>query len=256
MSKFLRFMMATATAVFAAATISSPAQASPNNQIKVLMLNTGVDLDARGRLIFVENKAQSHFMIKCSGLDPSLAYDIVLDGNAVESLVVDANGEARSRHRGRKKGPGQGPLAYDPRGLTLEIATGGLVVLSSNVPASAQQAQERIEIEINLTPEIGVLGSAEAEFESRFGRMKFEVEMEDFAQGTYDLFVGGIDVGDIVVGAAGEGEIEFDSKPESDNDGSDDGLDLLLTFDPLGQAIEIRTQDIAPVLLFTGFLSL
>jgi hypothetical protein len=57
--------------------------------------------------------------------------------------------------------------------------------------------------------------------------------------------VAGSNVGQIVVGVDGDGEVQFDSVngtsvTEDDGDGSEDSMDILLTFDPRGQTIEIQ----------------
>ena len=81
--------------------------------------------------------------------------------------------------------------------------------------------------------------------------MLFRSELEGAAAGTYDLLVGGTKVGVIVVDATGEGEIEFDSRPSTDQD--DPGLDLPLTFDPRGQTIQVEQSAVA---MFLGTLPL
>ena len=87
--------------------------------------------------------------------------------------------------------------------------------------------------------------------------MKFEVRIEDAVPGTYDLIVGGSNVGQIVVGVDGDGEVEFDSvngtsvMEEDGEDESEDSMDLLLTFDPRGQTIEIQQSGVTD---FSGTL--
>lgn len=60
----------------------------------------------------------------------------------------------------------------------------------------------------------------------------FNVELEDMAQGSYELWVAGVQHGSIDVGALGEGEIEFQA-PQ-------DGAKPLLDFEVLDQQLEIR----------------
>lgn len=219
--------------------------ASQKNLTKVHFLNTGLQPAAQGKLTMIENKAQTFFMIKVRHMAPG-DYDVVLDGAIVDVLTVGLDGKGRVQHRERVKG-NNGPTAlpYSPAGGQLEIQALGAAVLAASIPATPEEAFEKVEIEIDLA-NLGVTpGEAEAEFEERFGKMEFEVEIEGAAPGTYDLMVDGVDVADIVVDASGRGEVEFESHPSGDDgdegEGSpeDSGLDLLLTFDPRGRTISI-----------------
>jgi len=240
-----------------AAITQSFAAPHPKNLIQVFMLNTGVDPDARGRVMLVQNKAQTHFKIKVSDLAPGV-YDVIVDGAVYPGEITagsEGNGMVKHRvlHRGAHAG---GTLPYDPRGALVEIAAtgGGPVLLRADVPATPADSGAVIQVEIDLT-NAGVQPGAyaQAEFKSRYGRMKFEVEADGMIPGTYDLYVGGVDVADLVVAAGGRGAVAFDSRPTSDDDGAGDALDLLLTFDPRGQLIEIREQGTGMV-LFSGTL--
>lgn len=231
-----------------------PAHAGPKNQIKVFMLNTGVDPDARGRLLFVENKAQLQVKLKVTSLAPG-SYDVLLGGTVVDTLVVGSDGEGMISYRSRLKGSKpSGPLPYDPRGETIEIAQVGVptTYLACDVPETPTSGKTLVEIDL-LNMGVQPAATAEAEFEEKYGRMTLEVEVEGMLPGTYDLVVGGADAGDIVVGSSGEAELELDSRPCSeDGDGDDcDDVDELLTFDPRGQVIEIREQGTGTV-LFAG----
>ncbi len=65
------------------------------------------------------------------------------------------------------------------------------------------------------------------------GSAKFEVEVEHFAPGSYDLIVGGISRGTIVIEAGeSDGQIEFDTVPSGSGE-------ILLDFNPAGQTLSI-----------------
>jgi hypothetical protein len=87
----------------------------------------------------------------------------------------------------------------------------------------------------------GINGSGRADFEERADRTEFSVEVEDLADGSYRILVGGIDRGEIMV-ALGVGETEFRSPVE-------DGK-VLLTFDPRGEIIEVH--DVQGAVLSSG----
>lgn len=220
-----------------ACTIASPLFATPQRQMKVYFINTGVQTNALGKLMFVANPAQSFFTIKVSGMTPG-AYDVLLDGVIVDSLTVRSDGTGKVSHGTKSPKQGTTPLPYDPRGGDLEIQAAGVAMLTASVPGNPAVAQQKIQIRIDLT-NMGVQtgATARATMVSRFGRIQFEVEMESALAGTYDLMVDGVKVAEIVADATGFGEVEFDSRPSSDDD--DDSLDLLLTFDPRGRTIAI-----------------
>jgi hypothetical protein len=238
---------AAAILMLVAAAGTSPASAGqgPKNQIKMFMLNSGVDTDARGVIIEVQNKAQSHFMIQVSHLNPNSTYDVVVNGAVMEQITTDSSGSGRVFHRVKKGGP---PLPYDPAGTSVEIQLTGEVMLSAQVPSTPQEAHALVEIHFDLTAGLSVAGTAEADFRSRFGRMKFDVEIAGAVPGSYDLMIGGSNVGTITVGTSGSGRIHFDTNPDNDPNDSD-GIDILLTFDPRGQSVEIQQ---AAVAMFTG----
>ncbi len=260
------------------AVLATPATAaSQKNQIKVHFLNMGVQPNAQGKLMMIENKAQTSFKIQVKQMAPG-TYDVVLNGAVVDTLSVGPTGKAQVTHRARNKGKKAGAsLPYDPAGGQVEIQAAGTAHLEADIPSTPEEACEKIEIEVALD-NLGVVpGEAEAEFEEHFGLMEFEVEIEDAPPGAYELLVDGVKVADIEVGIDGRGEAEFASQPsghdddgdhpddgdddgdEGDDDGDgdhhgesighdgdgedgdDDGdaLDLLLTFDPRGKEITI-----------------
>ena len=222
-----------------ACTIASPLLASPQRQMKAYFINTGVEASATGKLLFVENPAQSFFTIKVAGMTPG-AYDVVLNSSIVDSLTVNPDGEGKVSHSTRvNPRHGSAPLPYDPRGGDLEIQAVGVAMLTANVPGTPAQAQQKIQIQIALTNMgIQVGASSRATLVSRFGRMKFEVEIGSALPGAYDLMVDGVKKGEIVADVTGFGQVEFDSQPSSDPD-DNNSIDLLLTFDPRGRMISI-----------------
>ncbi len=214
---------------------AAPAEAKPGkNKIDVWMVNTGADPDANGRAKLFTNANRDRFRIKVKNLDVG-QYDVlqggVLAGVMDVKLDDDGSGTRGDLRWDSKKG---NPLDFDPRGQTIEVAQGGTVFLMVDFPAS--QTDMRIEIEVELDSTGFIPGAeGEAEFESKRGRMEFEIEIEDVPAGDYTLRVDGSDVATITVTERAdgtlEGEVEFSSRPEDD--------ELLLTFDPRGKLIEV-----------------
>lgn len=105
------------------------------------------------------------------------------------------------------------------------VCSGGI---SDDTPSDAPVTEQRIA----LTPaRAGINGSGHADFEERPDRTEFSVEAEDIANGSYRIFVGGVDRGELVVNL-GVGETEYRSPVEAGK--------LPLTFDPRGRVIEVH----------------
>ena len=134
-----KHLAAAAIAALVLSVAVAPASAGgvPRNQIKMFMLNTGVDPAYHGLVLLISNKAQSFFMIKLTNMDPNSPYDVELDGTAEETITTNSSGQGMVLHRSRTQGnPAPLPLPYDPRGHTLSIAEQGTVVLTTEFPAT------------------------------------------------------------------------------------------------------------------------
>jgi len=100
--------------------------------------------------------------------------------------------------------------------------------ISDDTPSNVLSTEQRI----GLSPaRDGSLASGHADFEERPDRTEFSVEVEDMTDGSYRIFVGGVDRGGLVV-TMGIGETEFRSPVEAGK--------VLLAFDPRGQKIEVH----------------
>jgi hypothetical protein len=100
--------------------------------------------------------------------------------------------------------------------------------VSDDFHAGAMHREQRVE----LTPARGgINGSGHADLEMSAGHMEFEVEVEDMPDGSYNLFVGPHNRGEIPV-TGGMGRLEFRSPGESGRQ--------LLNFDPRDMTIEVH----------------
>lgn len=123
---------------------------------------------------------------------------------------------------------GVGSGMFPIRRLTNMINTRCSGGISDDTPADVLVTEQRISL---VPARQGITGSGHADFEERPDRTEFSVEAEDIADGDYRVFAGGIDRGGLTV-SLGVGETEFRSPVEQGK--------ILLTFDPRGEAIEIR----------------
>jgi hypothetical protein len=100
--------------------------------------------------------------------------------------------------------------------------------VSDDTPSDVLSSEQRIAL---APAREGITGSGHADFEERADRTEFSVEVEDLADGSYRIFVGGTDRGELVV-TLGIGETEYRSPVEPGK--------ILLTFDPRGEVIEVH----------------
>ena len=99
--------------------------------------------------------------------------------------------------------------------------------VSDDTPSDVLASEQRISL---VAAREGSLASGHADFEERVDRTSFSVEVEDMLDGSYQIFVGDTDRGELVVNM-GIGETEFRSPGEAGK--------ILLTFDPRGELVEI-----------------
>lgn len=124
------------------------------------------------------------------------------------------------------------PLTFDPVNAHFTVMKGGGVYFQGLSVAVGGGEGDGASIEEYLTPTASAPAGAKAEAkfeEDDDGDQKFEVELEDVAVGTYTLWVGSVQRGEIEVEVSDEspeGEIEFE-------DGE-------LDFDPRDQLVEIK----------------
>ena len=185
------------------------------------------------------------FVVKASGLAPNTSHDVHVDGSPVGTLVTNGGGSGKAHFEAKKNGKSKGKkkqaLGVDPRGLLVEVFDTGALMLSGPMLAQIDGISVCVPSQtlVTLTNEPGVLGTGTAEFEVEDDcDRSFEVELDDVTPATYDVFVAGADVGDLVAvdsGSGGDGTLAFDTDPDAPGE-------QLLDFDPRGQTIEVRLQ--------------
>ena len=203
------------------------------------MTPTVDDLDARGKLQFKGQAGKEQFYLTVHRL-ASGTYSLDVDGVSMATFDVGMNDSGDTQGKLRLKAK-KGNLPFDPRGHELAVSQNGTAYLTAAFPASLTDAvAAAMEIEVGLDPSGAIPGAlGEAEFETEEGESEFEVKVSDLPEGTYDLIVGGVIEGQITVNAEGRGEIEFSTDPEDQDEDGEADNDLLLTFDPRGQLVQV-----------------
>jgi hypothetical protein len=194
-----------------------------SSKSKVPLVQTGSDDDATGSADFSSKAGKSTFRLK------------IKNGPVSESCRLIVGGVPRGTFQTSSKGSasltliGGSTLNFDPRGRVIEIEDSHDDKFLSNDAGGGLPAGAALDERVNLLPTgVQPLASGHATFRVKKGAGRFNVEIEDVTDGTYDVLVDGIVRGTITT-AAGTGEIEF---------GDDDGGPAL-SFDPLGKLIQI-----------------
>src|SRR5438552_3518322 len=84
-------------------TASAEAGTRAKNHIHTLMINSGARPSARGKVDFMQTKAQSAVRISVQGAEAGATYDIVVDGAVKDRISIDASGRGRVIHRSRSR---------------------------------------------------------------------------------------------------------------------------------------------------------
>ncbi|MBK9495033.1 MAG: hypothetical protein IPO08_10945 [Xanthomonadales bacterium] len=226
--------------------ISDDRKANSSDQRVVQYFNnTGVHALASGKTRFEQRSDRTDFHVEVERL-PAGQYQLSVGDAVVADLNVAlvgtvARGEVEFRSPAE---PGHPLLDFDPRGQSVDVLQGTVVVLSTTMgdgssgsgnggtsggaPDFGNDAYQLVVEQFNDGPEM------EAELERRPNRVEFKVELEDVPVGDYTLNVGGQDRGTLSVVAVpggAEGELEF-RNPE-------DATHLPLDFDPRGQVVRL-----------------
>lgn len=162
--------------------------------------------------------------------EPSTPLTLSAGGIPQATVVTSPSGTARFKF-GANGAPGT-PLAFDPRDREIEISDDQGTLLSSEDPDGSTPTGTKIDERIILAATGAMPGaSGHARLREKKGVRDFDVEIEDVADGAYDVMVGGIVRGTITA-AGGLGGIEF-------SDGGDDPDELPLDFDPFGAIVQV-----------------
>lgn len=207
------------------------------------MTSTGADRDAYGEARYeierdgahyfeIEDVAAGNYSIRVGGIHRATLRAFLQD-DTIE-------GEVEFRSPGER---GKVTMNFDPRGQLIEIVdTNGTILFShlfgSGSATNPTPGNERLYLRAALFAQPGAIGSVRATFEiDDDGDSELELEAYELPVGSYEVAVGGIVRGTLIVVQRRnrtEGEIEFDSDADDDDDD-----ELLLDFPVLDQEITI-----------------
>jgi hypothetical protein len=209
------------------------------------MTSTGADRDAYGEAHYeIERDGAHYFEVEIEDVAAG-NYSIRVGGihrATLRAFLQDdtIEGEVEFRSPGER---GKVTMNFDPRGQLIEIVdTNGTILFShlfgSGSATNPTPGNERLYLRAALFAQPGAIGSVRATFEiDDDGYSELELEAYDIPVGSYEVAVGGIVRGTLIVVQRRnrtEGEIEFDSDADDDDDD-----ELLLDFPVLDQKITI-----------------
>ncbi len=235
-------------------------------EVEIELTNAGVYPGGSGEIEFEQRIDRTEFKVEIEDV-PAGDYTLRVGGvdRAVIEVVelIDGGTEGELEFRDPVE-PGKLPLDFDPRGQLVEILEGGTLIFSAELPDESDvggapddgmddpddgmddpddgnddpaddpdQPQEQ-EIEVALANSgADADASGRARLRIRPDRTDFDVEVEDLADGDYDLRVGGTIRATITVGE-GQGEVEFRDPVEPGK--------LPLEFDPRGMTVAVEQE--------------
>jgi cytochrome c oxidase assembly protein Cox11 len=217
-----------------------PATCTPE-ETNVVLDASGVQPSASGNArLRLRDDCEKSFHVEIEDVAAG-SYELVVGGVARVTITavldtVSSGVRGQIEFSTQADQAGELPLDFDPAGQTVEVTQGGTTVLSSVLsggtpgggPTSCVESVTELPL-LNVGPDPDA--RAEARLRTRDDcRQSFRVQIENVADGSYELVVGGTIEGTIDA-SLGQGEIEFDS---------DDPPKPLLDFDPSGQQIQVR----------------
>ncbi len=211
---------------------------TPAQEIEIDLLSTGIAPGAGGEAELETGPGYASFEVEVDGLAPG-EYDLLVGGELVGIIFVEReNGDTYGDIEFESPADDDDLLlTFDPQGQVIEIAQNGTVLLTSNpVPQTPTITVEEVDIDVDLN-NLGVFPQAEGDvsFEINGSRREFEIEVEDLPLGDYPVRVGGQQVGVLMMEVDSDGDLE--GELEFGNPADDD--EILLTFDPRGELVEI-----------------
>jgi len=233
----VKFHKAIGTMVLTAFLAALPAVAgnksfAEGSKLVMPLVPSGTDNSVSGTADFQSSLGKSRLRIKIKDAPAGESLDVLVGGIVRGSVVTRANGSATVQFQAPSVGNGSRPLDFDPRGEIIEIRHGEDGLLKTHDGDGPSPDGTRLDERAPLVATgVQPAASGHARLRERLGVRKFEVEIEDVTDGSYDLLADGTLRGTITT-SLGRGDIEFAA-------GSDDAGVLPLDFDPFGKLIQV-----------------
>lgn len=230
-------LSATALVLVLGASVSG---AKERSKVKAHFDNTGVDLDASGRVEAVFKASKAKFKIKLKHLDPNSVYTFLVDGVPEADFTTNDEGNGKIGFKTNALAAAR-ILDFDPRTSVLAISDGSQTVLSMDLlnesGSLSMSMKEETNLEVmSLDPDSSIRARHRIQ---RDGRERFEVKAKHFPSGSYTLYVNGVARGTMTPsGSKGKAKIKFDSVPNLSKNR------LPLDFDPRNASIELVLEGV------------
>lgn len=187
---------------------------------------TGVDDDVSGRASFRSSGGRSQFRVQIKNGPVSQVVKLKVGGVNIGTFTTGSSGAGKAQFASGRN------LNFDPRGRELELEDASHQVFLRSGSGAPGGVTARLDERTNLRPTgVQPAASGHAVLRQKKGIRDFDVEVEDLANGQYELWVGGVLVHTFNV-VGGGASLEF-------SNGGDDPDEMPLTFDPYGRLIQV-----------------
>lgn len=182
---------------------------------------------------------------------PAGAYDVTVDGTVIGRLVMNDEDEPEGEQEWETNANDEDelPLNIEVIGKPITVSRGGTVFFSGTVPQPPDGGGDPPIItpgSSDLIPgpaaPAGASGEVETEF-STTGVVSLEIEIEDVANGDYEVWIGDTQRAMLTVALEAKGKVRWDTTPQTDRG------ELPLDFAAAGLPISIRQGE---AVFFTG----
>jgi hypothetical protein len=201
--------------------------------------NAAPSLDAARVQLHLRSSGSVKFSVRMENCPPGNY--AVLVGTILRGTILIGSGETSGRIEfdSHPDDPGELLLDFNPAGLTVSIVSRAVEWFTGQAPTPAAGGGEAHEWNSEFARHPAAAPTAEGEIQlsvSSNGEVSLKVKVKDLAAGTYDVRVGGILRGRLIVAADGnktEGALKFNVKPDGPNE-------ALLNFEAAHQAVTIE----------------
>jgi hypothetical protein len=211
------------------------------SKLQVELLRVGDDSDVTATMQFSSTSKSSKLQIKIKKAEPEMELEIHAGGISVGTVRTNRGGSAAVKFSSLGAKGTQKLLDFDPREVEIEIEHGVETevhkrLLTSRKDDGSLPPGSIIEETVNLHPTgVQAGASGNARLRDKAGRRDFKVEIEDVADGPYEVLVDGVLRGAITA-VTGRGKIEFSTNVQQGK--------LPLDFDPACKIVQVAQSSV------------
>jgi hypothetical protein len=214
--------------------VSDGAAAADSTKARSALVAMNAD-DAKGECRVTFGSPLSRFDVRLANLTPNRTHTLHIDGRQQVDFTADSVGKARVRFASRAQ-RGHLAIAADPRGAWISVTERNREVIAGVCAGIGEAPKSVANLRAELEPTDRAPEGAEARVAfaiRKDGKRRFVVDVEGMPEGSYPLFVDGIERGYVLVDSEGNGRLGFGALAEGG---------YALDFDPRRQVIDLMNE--------------